>query len=613
MHQYRIAACKSLKAVDDKANYQIDTSQIESDISLDDLWSEIGANEPSGTTEKAYLLLVEAALRATKQPSLLRSEDREAARFLIFWTASAVLPNEDVTSLWENVQLADSGSTKRLQTGAYKLARLKSSVGVSVLGLLNLINPIANLEGEDAVDVIASLAAFTCRKDPWTTERAFNEASTLLQNYESCLGSERRGELTAIQEDILRKKVKPLFSKTKTSAVTAAGRKNVHPLPQPRFDPSIFNPESKPWKLRNVYMITVLSWVLGRYSPSDKLALESQSPLLVPPILSLIDDEALSFKAKGSELLSKFLAPLEQSNSDILQRTNLDSVFQDAIKPCLLFLPTITPEPESIHLLQHAYPALLAVIRTRFTSPPLQATSTPLRSAQPKSKQDTESQKRVESLTHLLRHGILHSYHHTSNPRPIENTSISSYPYPRLSTFLLSQLPPVLSELGIHTTKHLQDLVPMISATLSNPFGTAFPPLLAAAVEATRMLVLNAWPRIWRWRAEILGGLCSCWLHICDDLVDIGMGISGDNGSGQKAELLQVQGALKVVVAVVRIEIEECVGPAMEETGSKIGEQGGDKGGKGQIIDVDSEFGKLVQGDTRLSGLLIDNEYFDTK
>ncbi|KAL2369031.1 hypothetical protein RJ035_002039, partial [Blastomyces gilchristii] len=52
MHQYRIAACKSLKAVDDKANYHLDTSQIESDISLPDLWSEISANEPSVTTEK---------------------------------------------------------------------------------------------------------------------------------------------------------------------------------------------------------------------------------------------------------------------------------------------------------------------------------------------------------------------------------------------------------------------------------------------------------------------------------------------------------------------------------------------------------------------------------
>ncbi|PGH36008.1 hypothetical protein GX50_01178 [[Emmonsia] crescens] len=614
MNRYRAVACKSLKAVDDRANYHIDASHIEPDIRLRELWSEISANEPSGTTEKLCedLLLAEAILRVIKEPDTLQKEDREAARFLIFWTSSAVLPKDNFTSAWEEAQLAGE-DVKRPTPATYKLARLKSSVGVSVLKLLNSISPINELEGDDAIEVITALAAFTCGKDPWTTERAFNEASTILQSYESFRSSKSREGLSIVLEDILRKKMKPLFSKTKTPAVTAAGRKNVHPIPQPRFDPSIFDPESKPWKFKDVYMITVLSWVIGKYSPSDKLAVESQLPLLVPAILSLIDDEAISFKAKGCELLSKFLEPLEQSNSDILRRTNLDSVFQDALNPCLLSLPTITPEPESIHLLQYAYPALLALIRTRFPSSQPPSTSIPQRPTQTKPKQDPESQKRLESLTHFLRHGILHSYHHTSNPRPIENTSISSYPYPRLSTLLLSQLPPVLSELCIHTTTHLHDLVPVISATLSNPFGTAYPPLLAAAAEVARMLVLNAWPRIWRWRGELLGGLCACWLHICDDLVDIDMGACGDDGGGRRADLLRLQHALKEVVGVLKIAIEECVDLAVEEAGGTETEgRGADKVGKGEAIDVDSEFGKLVQGDERLRGLLIDNEYSNT-
>ncbi|EDN09340.1 predicted protein [Histoplasma mississippiense (nom. inval.)] len=607
MYQYRAVASKSLQEVDDGATYQIDTSQIKSDIRLRDLWAEISASSPSGTTLKQCedLLLVEAVLRATKQSGTLQREDLEAARFLIFWTANVVLPTEDFTSSWENAQLVDD--TKPSQPETYKLSRLRSSVGVSVLALLDSISPISNLESDDGIDVITSIAAFTCRLDPWTTEQAFDDASTILQNYESFLRSNRREEeLTAVLENILRKKVKPLFSKTKTPAVTAAGRKNVHPIPQPRFDPSIFDPESKPWKFRYVYIITVLSWVIERYSPSDKFSLESQFPLLVPAILSLIDDENLSFKAKGCELLLKFLSPLEQSNSDVLQRTNLDSVFQEALYPCLLSIPTITPEAESIHLLQYAYPALFAVIRTRFSSPKVPSAPTLLRPYQTKMKHDPDSQKRLESLTRLLRHGILHSYHHTSNPRPIENTSISSYPYPRLSALLLSQLPPALSELGIHTTKHLQDLVPTISAALSNPFGTAFPPLLAAAAEAARALVLNAWPRVWRWRAELLGGLY------------IGISASGDGdsggGGGQTVVLLQLQCALKVVVAVLRIAIEENVVAAAEEGGNGTGGRDGDQGGREEeTIDVDREFGKLVQGDDRLRELLIGNECFDAQ
>lgn len=128
-----------------------------------------------------------------------------------------------------------------------------------------------------------------------------------------------------------------------------------------------------------------------------------------------------------------------------------------------------------------------------------------------------------------------------------------------------------------------------------------------------RMLVLNAWPRIWRWRGELLGGLCACWLHICDDLVDIDMGACGDDGGGRRADLLRLQHALKEVVGVLKIAIEECVDLAVEEAGGTETEgRGADKVGKGEAIDVDSEFGKLVQGDERLRGLLIDNEYSNT-
>lgn len=130
--------------------------------------------------------------------------------------------------------------------------------------------------------------------------------------------------------------------------------------------------------------------------------------------------------------------------------------------------------------------------------------------------------------------------------------------------------------------------------------------------------MLNAWPRVWRWRAELLGGLCACWLHIADDLVDIGICASGDGdggggGGGQRAVLLQLQCALKVVVAVLRIAIGGNVVVAAEEGGNGTGGRDGDQGREEEIIDVDREFGKLVQGDDRLRELLIGNEYFDAQ
>lgn len=48
-------------------------------------------------------------------------------------------------------------------------------------------------------------------------------------------------------------------------------------------------------------------------------------------------------------------------------------------------------------------------------------------------------------------------------------------------------------------------------------FGTAHPPLLLSALSVARAVILNAYPRIWRWRGEIIGAICSCWVNVLDD------------------------------------------------------------------------------------------------
>lgn len=302
----------------------------------------------------------------------------------------------------------------------------------------------------------------------------------------------------------------------------------------------------------------------------------------MPPILSLIDDEALSYKAKGCDLLLALLGPLEQAKSDILGRTNLDSVFQEALSPCLLSLPTITPENESIHLLKSAYPAILAVIRVRFQSQTTKSQT---------EKPNEESQKHISALTNVLRHSIISSYNHISSPRPTEDTPISSFPYPRLSTLLLTQLSSLLHDLGIHSTKHLRGIIPLLTSTLTNPFGTAYLPLLAAAAEATRLLILNAWPRVWRWRGEFLAGLCGCWLHICRDEADIRRN-NEDTVPGVVEDLDKLRNSLKENIAILRIVVMESLND------------------KGENFDVSNEFANLVDGDEQLDDLLIKNEYF---
>lgn len=304
--------------------------------------------------------------------------------------------------------------------------------------------------------------------------------------------------------------------------------------------------------------------------------IEQHFPLLIPAILSFIDDENIAYKAAGCRLLEVALRPLEQAGSDILRRTNLDSVFQDALSHCLLSIPTITPEKESVYLLSFAYPAIFTVIRTRFSAVTKyqQCPDKPLNT---KSKADLEkdSQLRIESLSRLVRHHIISSYLHTSSPRPTEDTSISSYPHPSLSTLLLKQLAEAVTSLEIEAAKYLQDIVPLLSSTLTNPFGLAYVPLLIAASQCYQSVILNCWPRLSRWRGDILAGICTCWLRLCDEKED---GVSSNDEEPNDREHLR--SILKRLVILLKaIEFDK-------------------------VSDFEAELKELVDADDRLETLL---------
>ena len=153
---------------------------------------------------------------------------------------------------------------------------------------------------------------------------------------------------------------------------------------------------------------------------------------MIPPILAIIDDEATSSKIKGCELLEVFL---KVTSSSLLERTGLGEVFQDSLMPCLSYLPTLTPEDESVRLLSAVYPALLTLVRRRFA----------------KSSEDGE-RKRVKALDKILRVGILHGYAHAG-----DNVTIA--------TLLVSQISGIVDQMGMATVKHLKVCVPVPNQT----------------------------------------------------------------------------------------------------------------------------------------------------
>ncbi|EEA29057.1 hypothetical protein TMatcc_002578 [Talaromyces marneffei ATCC 18224] len=597
MENIRLAVRQSIQAGDLKEPVMLDenadhTSEL---ISLYALWMDVSAHLAQDAVNE-NILATGHVLRNHPRETPLTEEDKKSAGEIYAWLARLSLPSSKFAASLEANYSANKDKESGL-SATLKAQQTTYTLAISCIRRLNDIVPILEVTNPD--EIFLTLLSFTSPHDPWTTDTSLQDAVTVLQSY---MEPERQLKCWAILERVCESKIRPIFAKTKNPSITASGRKNLHPLPQPRFDESLFDPEAKPWKHKDVYTTTVLEWILAQYTSSDINRLENQFHFYVPPILSLIDDESSSFKYRGCNLLIKFLTPIRESDSDLLRRTNLSSVFDDALTSCLLSLPTITPEDESLQLLGVAYPALLLTLKARCH------TDRDTKLSQLATKQDDRTLYITRLIT-LLRDNVISSFHHVSSYSPAsaneEISSLASFPYPRLSTFLLHQLAKLIQELGIHTTKYLQEIVPVVYSTLSNPFGTAYMPLLLAGIATTQAVILNGHPRIWRYRGDLLAAMCQCWINVTRDE-------SSTKDSEQKLQLRNVLPKLQGAVYLLKLSVRGA-------TSTRIGsEEGSDLVGlvDDKDVNIDDDVKALVEVDEQLKGLLqiddvdLDDSYF---
>ncbi|PKX99540.1 Tti2 family protein [Aspergillus novofumigatus IBT 16806] len=577
MEELRAAARETLQRRDSSIipEARLDSINVPEDLEL--LWYNVSSYQAKNTTTTCENLLVAQAFLTRRSSKSLSETEENALNNLYQWASELALPS----ALFATTEV---GSDDVDKSETIRENKLQLELAVSVLSGLDSLLQIQ--KSAHAMDVITALASFTSEEDSWTTRDAYTKSRRILQSFVTNAHGEADSSFWSLVERILKGRIKRVFAKTKNPAITAEGRKNFHPVPLPRFDASIIDPATKPWKISDVYATTVLAWVIAQYQGKDRPYLEAHFPLLVPPILALIDDDSVAYKTRGCVLLTRLLKPIRESKSDILQRTNLASVFEDAVRPCLLSLPSITPEDDSIKLLGVAYPALLSLLQTNYH------TTTTARSAA-----NATRDKYISSVTRTLRENIISSFHHVSSTNRTSTSSFASFPYPRLSTLLVDQMYPLLLELGIHTTKYLQEIVPLLYSTLSNPFGTAYPPLLLSAVAVTRAVILNAHPRLWRWRGEIFGALCSCWLRVVEEEGEIAeravKGRSAAEDQETNAALTKLKKELRGVVYLLRFAVEN---PAQAD---------GDAGQLEAKGAIRKELQELVDADESLADLLL--------
>lgn len=149
--------------------------------------------------------------------------------------------------------------------------------------------------------------------------------------------------------------------------------------------------------------------------------MQSNWPLIIPPLLALIDDTSIKYKVKGCNLLAIFL---QRCPSLLLERTGLGEIFENAVTPCLLSLPSLTEEADSLEMLKVAYPALTSLALVRFSDGQRQAA-------------------KVKALDKILRDGVLKGYAQAGERV-------------RIGKLLVNEMTVLVKELGIESVKHLK-------------------------------------------------------------------------------------------------------------------------------------------------------------
>lgn len=354
-------------------------------------------------------------------------------------------------------------------------------------------------------------------------------------------GLEHGGLLTSVTDalsDLLNIIIKPLFYRSQHERLTSTGRKKlIHadlPATATRFSQNLFFGENKPlWK--STWTCALLSYIIEHHNAIDDLTqrkktIEENFYLLVPPILQMIDDVDILYKTHGCRHLYQLSQVLVATQSTILKRSGLTDVFVEALKNDFSYLPSLTPEEDSIMLYEQLYPAYLGLVQARFPS----VDAVP---------GENSNSQRQSYLTLLLRHQLLHALAHLAT-----GSGSGSTTSPKLSTLLLTQLSNVVREMDTSASLHLSSLVPLLSNVMSDPFSVAAPHMLLAAAKALDTLTEVCRLSLSAWWTDILKPTITCWLVVRDDQNEL-----SDETTPQTVS--EVQSQLRKIVQHLRTQI----------------------------------------------------------
>lgn len=362
-------------------------------------------------------------------------------------------------------------------------------------------------------ELAVAVVAHTDASDPWTTPTSRALAARILRTHAALLATPQ-----VLRDRILEDTLKPLFSAPSAQSaahryLTPAARIALRPSTQRA--PALAEP-APPWRRTRPETVTLLHWTV-RTLPAPLI--EPSWHLLIPPILTILDNPYPPSKTRGCNILTTLLArldelPLLRGGQSLLTRTGLGPVIWDAVTPSLLSLPPLTPAAHSVPLLAAAYPALIALSASMTAGKPTQ-------------------KDRAKLLDKLVRDGIVRGMQFGG-----ESVTVA--------TALMEALGLVVGAMGVWAVRHLKVVVPMVADVLGSPFGTTYVPLLEAAVGALKVVLRVCWVRVGPWVPEVLRGVCACWNRVGEEEREKGVVFSG------RGDVVALKKGLREVVEMLR-------------------------------------------------------------
>ncbi|KIK54455.1 hypothetical protein GYMLUDRAFT_905811 [Collybiopsis luxurians FD-317 M1] len=374
--------------------------------------------------------------------------------------------DDNLQSLLTSLEIPAEYGQSGLDTSPETLARLDAWKLATVRVLRDLKEQLKDRELSltQQANVIAATASFK-GQGPWITPETHHEVSEILAKFiEPSL---------LLLTQLLETNVNPLFrSNPHPSLNLSTGRKLDRPAGGPEASFDFF--ETQAWK-KYPGAANLVFWCLHHIQAHDYDRLWY---LVIPPVMTFLDDYQVPYKLKGVEMINELLQRLPR---EILKRTGVDGLVQNSLNTCLAQLD----DPESPKLIQAAVSASLSL--TLLTTSPGSATQ-------------------FDQLCGLLGERII--------------GTIWLYSYDKGGVILASvdALPPVLSALGLGCTRYLKALVPqLVHPLLPAPFKSNPMELRLGSLRALMIVIRECSYRMSTWKGTIMDGISRCWVSLADN------------------------------------------------------------------------------------------------